>query len=80
LEWAKWPNRNELEVWQAFFLRAACLIVASFKQAVDQVQVARTATPGTNGERASQMGFRAGRKSRGLFRKFDAPQLSKEYR
>jgi hypothetical protein len=39
----------------------------SFKQAVDQVQVAWTATPGTNGEFAGQMGFRAGRKSRSLF-------------
>ena len=39
----------------------------SFKQAVDQVQVAWTATPSTNGEFAGQMGFRAGRKSRSLF-------------
>jgi hypothetical protein len=39
----------------------------SFKQAIDQVQVAWTTAPGTNGEFASQMGFRAGRKSRGLF-------------
>jgi hypothetical protein len=39
----------------------------SFKQAVDQVQVAWTTAPRTNGEFASQMGFRAGRKSCGLF-------------
>jgi hypothetical protein len=31
------------------------------------VQVAWTATPGTNGEFAGQMRFRAGRKSRSLF-------------
>jgi hypothetical protein len=39
----------------------------SFKQAVDQVQVAWTATPSTNREFARQMGFRAGGKSRSLF-------------
>src|SRR5215469_8894373 len=39
----------------------------SFKQAVDEVQVTWTATPGTNSEFAGQMGFRAGRKSRSLF-------------
>jgi hypothetical protein len=39
----------------------------SFKQTVDQVQIAWTTAPGTNGELASQMGFSAGRKSRSLF-------------
>jgi hypothetical protein len=39
----------------------------TIKQTVDEVQVAWTTAPGTNGEFAGQMGFRAGRKSCGLF-------------